>query len=78
MIKYLPDGRLDIMHLEYYVKNKNLLMGGGGFWVRVSDLSPSRNIPQLVRQFSDGVLMNTATHIPDWGNYYPIRKGWDK
>ncbi|RYC75913.1 hypothetical protein [Candidatus Nanoperiomorbus periodonticus] len=78
VIKYLPDGRLDIMHLEYYVKNKNLLMGGGGFWVRVSDLSPSRNIPQLVRQFSDGVLMNTATHIPDWGNYYPIRKGWDK
>jgi len=77
MIEYLPDGRLDVMSFEYFVK-KDIFRGSGGFWVRVSDLSSSRNIPKLVQGFSEGMVVNTFTHVPDWWDYYPIRKGWDK
>ena len=77
MIEYLPDGRLDVMSFEYFVK-KDIFRGSGGFWVRASDLSSSRNIPKLVQGFSEGMVMNTFTHVPDWWDYYPIRKGWDK
>ena len=77
MIEYLPDGRLDVMSFEYFVK-KDIFRGSGGFWVRASDLSSSRNIPKLVQGFSEGMVVNTFTHVPDWWDYYPIRKGWDK
>ena len=77
MIEYLPDGRLDVMSFEYFVK-KDIFRGSGGFWVRASDLSSSRNIPKLVQGFSEGMVVNTFTHVPDWWDYYPVRKGWNR